>query len=298
MDYSLNELDFVRKAIGKERIRLDKRTLTDSRLLSIQPGNRLGQVMVRLGDTKVYCSVSADIVVPPADRPFEGIIQVFTEIFPGAHSPDASSQDLDITRLSVQRLLERSIKTSRAVDCESLCILPGQKIWSVRVDVHVLDDDGCVGDAALIAAISALYAFKRPVVEVVDGHVKVYSEFERHPVPLTVMHCPLPVSFSFLSSNSDDSGNGDSTSNNNNNHSKANHHNNDDIIVIVDPTAIEEKALHGFMTIVLNSQRELIAAVKAGGLPIPSEVIAENCMSLAKEKAMLIHNIINQFLHQ
>lgn len=29
------------------------------------------------------------------------------------------------------------------MDTESLCVKAGQVAWQIRVDVHVLDDDGC-----------------------------------------------------------------------------------------------------------------------------------------------------------
>lgn len=274
MELSLNEYDFVRRAV-KEGTRLDKRGLAEFRSLNVELGNRPGQVMVRLGDTKVYCMVSAEVVVPPIDRPFEGQLQVFVEIFPGAHPPDASANDLESGRLSLQRLLERSIKMSRAVDTESLCILPGQRVWSVRVDVHVLDDDGGAGDAALIASMTALQVFKRPAVEVVDGAVKVFSSFERHPVPLTVMHCPLPITFAFLSNELVEDDESEAAP-----------------FIVTDPTAVEEKALDGCMTIVLNRQGELVAAIKAGGLPLSPDCISGQCMTMARDRSAYIHNTI------
>lgn len=277
----MNEHDFVRRAI-KEGARLDKRALNDFRPLNIELGNRAGQVMARLGDTKVYCMVSADVVVPPIDRPFEGQLQVFVEIFPGAHSPDASANDLESSRLSLQRLLDRSIKMSRAVDTESLCILPGQRVWSVRVDVHVLDDDGGAGDAALTAAITAIQAFKRPAVEVIDGAVKVYSSFDRHPVPLTVMHCPLPVTFAFLNNDNEEDNEDSNTQ--------------PAPFIVADPTAVEEKALDGCMTIVLNRQGELVAAIKAGGLPLSPDCISGDCMTMARDRVIHIYNTVTAAL--
>ena len=42
--------------------------------------------------------------------------------------------------IHVVRVLERAVRQSRAVDTEALCIVPGEKVWSLRVDVHVLDE--------------------------------------------------------------------------------------------------------------------------------------------------------------
>lgn len=35
-------------------------------------------------------------------------------------------------------------RESRAVDMESLCIVAGKYVWSVRVDLHILDNGGYV----------------------------------------------------------------------------------------------------------------------------------------------------------
>lgn len=33
-------------------------------------------------------------------------------------------------------------RESRAVDMESLCVVAGKHVWSVRVDLHILDNGG------------------------------------------------------------------------------------------------------------------------------------------------------------
>jgi len=35
-------------------------------------------------------------------------------------------------------------RESRAVDMESLCVVAGKHVWSVRVDLHILDNGGYV----------------------------------------------------------------------------------------------------------------------------------------------------------
>ena len=38
----------------------------------------------------------------------------------------------------------------------SLCIIPGEKVWGVMIDIHVLSDGGNIFDACGLAAIAAL----------------------------------------------------------------------------------------------------------------------------------------------
>ena len=73
----------------------------------------------------------------------------------------------------VGRVLERAVRQSRAVDTEALCIVPGEKVWAVRVDVHVLDDAGNVTDCACVAAMAALHHFRRPDITVAGDDVVI-----------------------------------------------------------------------------------------------------------------------------
>ena len=74
----------------------------------------------------------------------------------------------------------------------------------MRVDVHVLDNCGNIADAAALSALGALLAFRRPDVTVGPGEtgdvqaVTVHSPDVREPVPLSLHHLPLAVTFAFF----------------------------------------------------------------------------------------------------
>lgn len=53
--------------------------------------------------------------------------------------------------------------------------LPAQ-VWQIRVDVHMLNHDGNLMDAASIAAITALCHFRRPDVGIVGEEITVVSQ--------------------------------------------------------------------------------------------------------------------------
>lgn len=93
------------------------------------------------------------------------------------------------------RLLEKALRRSNAIDREALCIVAGQKVrfvfvawdrveilmsrsmigqvWSIRVDMHFLDDEGNMLDCASIAAITALRHFRRPDITVIGEEVTI-----------------------------------------------------------------------------------------------------------------------------
>ena len=54
------------------------------------------------------------------------------------------------------RVTDRGIRESGAIDLKKLCITEGEKVWMIFIDVHVLNDEGNILDAASIGAIAAL----------------------------------------------------------------------------------------------------------------------------------------------
>lgn len=122
--------------------------------------------------SRVIGVVTYDIVEPFRERPSEGFLQFNTELSPMASTqfePGRPTED----SIEISRIIERALKTSRAIDTEALCIATGEKVWSIRVDLHVVDDGGNVKDCAGIAAIAALLHFRRPEVSVVAGTVQI-----------------------------------------------------------------------------------------------------------------------------
>ena len=104
------------------------------------------------------------------------------------------------------RLLERSIRDSEAIDTESLCIVAGQKVWSVNCEVLVLHTDGNVTDAVCLAVMGSLRAFRKPEITIIRENGKyttlhIHSEDEKESLPLALHHIPLTVSFAIFKGN-------------------------------------------------------------------------------------------------
>ncbi len=73
--------------------------------------------------------------------------------------------------------------------------------------MHVLDNGGNLADACMLCALAALMAFRRPDTQVAAGgagaddgraRVTVLSPSVREPVPLSLHHLPLAVSFALF----------------------------------------------------------------------------------------------------
>lgn len=98
--------------------------------------------------------------------------------------------------VEIGRVLERGLRESQAIDNESLCIISGQKVWRIEVNIHVLDDGGNVTDASTIAAVTSLLHFRKPNVQIrPDGTISLETE---RCVPLSIHHIPISVTFALF----------------------------------------------------------------------------------------------------
>ncbi|KAK3158155.1 hypothetical protein QOZ80_2AG0133580 [Eleusine coracana subsp. coracana] len=255
---TVNERDFIESALQSD-LRVDGRRSFDFRRLDISFGREDGSSEVQLGETRVMGYVTAQLVPPYRDRPNEGTLAIFTEFSPMA-DPAFEPGRPGESAIELGRVIDRGLRESRAVDMESLCVVAGKYVWSVRVDLHILDNGGNLIDAANIAALAALSTFRRPECTVggEDGQqVTVHDAEVRDPIPLTIHHLPIAVTFAYF-------GEGN--------------------IVVVDPTYKEEAVMGGRMTATVNSNGDVCAIQKAGGEGVMSSVIMQ-CLRIASVKA-------------
>ncbi|XP_028412711.1 exosome complex component RRP45-like isoform X2 [Dendronephthya gigantea] len=260
------EKDFILTCI-RNRKRIDRRQCYDYRKLEISFGVDRGHCEVQLGKTRVLAQVTSEIVPPPPNRPSEGQLFFNLELSPMASPVYETGRPSEHTA-ELNRLLERVYKQSRCVDVESLCIVAGEKVWSIRVDITVLDDGGNIIDCASIATITALSHYRRPDVSVSGEEVTVFSAEDRDPVPLSVLHIPVYVTFAFY----DNGG-----------------------LLLVDPTEREESVMDGQMMMAMNIDREICAVQMNGGLSLEAEQVLR-CSQITAVKVADITDLIHKAL--
>ncbi|XP_052402100.1 exosome complex component RRP45-like [Carassius gibelio] len=260
------ERRFLLKAI-EEKKRLDGRQTYDYRNIKITFGTDYGCCIVELGRTRVLCQVSCELVPPKDSRPTEGIMFFNLELSPmasPAFEPNRQSELL----VMLNRQLERCLRNSKCIDTESLCVVSGEKVWQIRVDVHVLNHDGNLMDAASIAAISALSHFRRPDVAIQGRDITVFSPEERDPIPLSIYHMPICVSFAFFLQGS---------------------------YLLVDPCEREERVKDGLLVIAMNKHREICSIQSSGGIMLLKDQVLR-CSKIASVKVSEITELINKAL--
>lgn len=164
------------------------------------------------------------------------------------------------TEVLLSRLLEKTIRRSGALDTESLCLIAGQKCWSVRVDLHVLSHDGNLLDTSCFAVVAALRHFRKPETSMDGETLTIYTSAEREPVALSWLHSPFCVTFSFFGEEGD--------------------------TVLLDTTWLEEQLRVSSCTFSLNKHGEICQVSKLGGADIDAPLFVQCAQTaLAKSKA-------------
>lgn len=255
---TVNEKKFIETALLSD-LRIDGRCPFDYRRLTVKFGKEDGSSEVQLGQTLVMAFVTSQLTQPYRERPNEGTLSIYTEFSPMA-DPSFEAGRPGESAVELGRIIDRGLRESRAVDTESLCVLAGKLVWAIRVDIHILDNGGNLVDAANVAALAALMTFRRHECTLggEDGQeVIVHPPEEKDPLPLTIHHLPIAVTFAFLGG---------------------------DNIAVIDPSHHEEAVMGGRMTVTLNMNGEVCAVQKAGGAGVIQSVIMQ-CFRIASVKA-------------
>lgn len=114
-----------------------------------------GSAEVMIGDSRVVVGVKIQPGEPFPDSPDKGVIITNLELVPLA-SPTFEAGPPREDAIELARVVDRGVRESEAIDLSKLCIESGQKVWMIFIDVHVLDHDGNLMDAASLGAIAAL----------------------------------------------------------------------------------------------------------------------------------------------
>jgi len=148
-----------------------------------------GSADVRLGNTRVLVGVKIEQGEPFPDTPNSGILTTNAELIPMA-SPTFESGPPNEDSIELARVVDRAIRESKMIDLDKLVITPGEKVWVVFIDIHVLDYDGNLIDASTIGAVSALLEAKVPA-----------SKVGQEDFQLPINHIPVMVTMAKIGSN-------------------------------------------------------------------------------------------------
>ena len=229
MDYEVKKhvMEYLEKGV-----RYDGRKLTEFRDIEIKTGviaTAEGSAYVKCGNTEVIAGVKMTMEKPFGDTPDEGILMVGTELYPMSN-PKFESGPPDAMSIEIARVIDRGIRESKSIDNKKLCVISGEKVWTINVDVAPLNVDGNLLDVGSIAAIAAICDARFPAVE--DGKVN-YKKRTDERIPLRKI--PLAVTVVKIGNN-----------------------------FLVDPIEVEEGVLDARLTVTTTEDGNLCAMQKGG----------------------------------
>ncbi len=183
--------------LAEQGKRADGRKLDEYRNIEIETNivsKAEGSARVKIGNTQVITGIKMDMGDPYSDTPDSGVMTTAAELIPLA-SPDFESGPPREDAIELARVVDRGIRESGVIEVDKLCIEPGEKIWMVFVDIHIIDFDGNLFDAASLAALAALMTTNVPVERLKPTLEKLQEKFpsvknylDEHPTDY-----PLPL---------------------------------------------------------------------------------------------------------
>ena len=182
--------DYILKLLESDE-RLDGRKLDEFREIKIESNvieRAEGSARVKMGKTDILVGIKMDMGESYPDVPDEGTLRTGAEFCPIA-SPDFYSGPPGEDAVELARVVDRGIRESHAIDMVKLCLEPREKIWTVFVDIHMMNHDGNMIDASALAGIVALMNTRIPELEgdkVNRENLKEKLPFNHIPVTITV----------------------------------------------------------------------------------------------------------------
>jgi len=235
----------------KDEKRVDNRSLDELRPIKVETGlikKAEGSARVKFGNTEVIVGVKLDVGEPFPDTPNQGILITSAELSPVA-SPDFEPGPPGEDAIELARVVDRSIRESKAIELEKLCIKEGEKVWMIFVDIQVVNHCGNLIDVSTLGAVAALLNTKIPKYE--DDKI-IRDEFQGN---LPIIHKPVSVTIAKI---------GDK--------------------LFVDPYIDEEKVAEAMLTIGIREDNKICAMQKRGSAPLTLEEI-EKALDIAIKKS-------------
>ncbi|TMW59959.1 hypothetical protein Poli38472_000001 [Pythium oligandrum] len=173
------------RADGRNRLAY-RNMLIETSLLAQSNGS--ARVSLENSGTDILASVKLEVASPRPQAPNAGTIQVFVSCSPSV-SAKLSGRAAEELNVELSQLMTRLLCSCPSVDLEEFCIIPGESVWSINVDVMVFESTGNLPDLMSMAIYAALNDTVFPSVRLVgvEGEDKTI-EVESDPAAGHVMH--------------------------------------------------------------------------------------------------------------
>jgi len=247
-EHIMKLLQFNLRLDGRKPIEFRKPLKVETNVIKTAEGS----ARVTIGETVVLAGIKVEVMEPFPDTPNQGSIMVGVELLPMSN-PDFELGPPGIQAIELARVVDRGIRESKCLDFGKLCIIPGERVWNIVIDICPINDSGNLFDAAALAAVAALKSMTFP--KQTDGKIE-YKEKTNKKLELS----DLPISVTVLKI-------GD--------------------LFVLDPCTEEEPVASGRLTACSLSDGTLCALQKGGDEPLSAEdIMAMVDLSVAKAKEL------------
>ncbi len=241
----------------QKNIRFDGRKNLEYRPITVQYGvsaSAEGSAIVKIGGTEVMAGVKLETGKPYPDTPNQGNLMVNAELLP-LSNPAFETGPPGEQATELARVVDRAIRESKSIDVHKLVIAPGEKVWSVSIDICTINDEGGLQDAACLAALAALKNTKMPKLDE-NNSVDYDAEKTKEGLPLS----KEPVEVTVIKV-------GDQ--------------------FFVDALSEEELAIEARLTVAVTEKGMICAMQKGGATPLSPEEI-DKMIEIAQKLAPLL----------
>ncbi len=248
-------------SLAAKGMRLDGRDMLEYRgPIEVETGiagTAEGSARVRIGETVVIAGVKLSLEKPYPDTPEEGGIMINTELTP-LSSPEYESGPPRMKAIEIARVVDRTIRESKALDVKKLCVKKNELVWFVSVDVVSINDAGNIFDAASLATLAAL---KSANLRDFDPETKAVDYKSKTKKSLPLSKSPIAVTVYKVAGK-----------------------------YLVDPTSEEEQCYDARLTVGSDEKGIISALQKGGEHPLTIDDVSK-MVDIALEKAAVLRKV-------
>eukprot|EP00798_Chlamydomonas_sp_ICE-L_P024102 gene24102-9677_t len=222
-----------------------------------------GSALVKVGSTTVMAGVRYEVQRPAEEAPDRGMFNFNVEIAPFSSAHWRPGKAPELISYVTERLRGIIGGPGSPLDLKQLCIAEGKACWAADMNIYILNSDGGVLDASLLAMIAALASSMLPATRASEDGDKFFKMAggetagkageiaESRPLSLSCM--PLATTCGMYGDH-----------------------------LLTDPTAEEENICTSAVTVVLDETNKLHGMYKAGGNALASAKLMTRCIETTK----------------
>lgn len=167
---SASERRFIVEGVAAN-VRADGRARLGHRAAAVETAllsqsNGSARVSLAGAGTDVLASVKLEVAAPRPEAPEAAVVSMGVSCCPSV-SAKLAGRAVEELNVELSQLLTRLLCSGPGVDLQHYCIVPGESVWAIHVDVMVFESTGNLPDVISMAVYAALNDTVFPAVRLV-----------------------------------------------------------------------------------------------------------------------------------